>query len=68
MDHDAELDQTVAQRTEAGLLETYVDEVGQDALRLTAKGTAMGRSLAMAGEDVDPEAMLVQLREGEPSE
>jgi len=61
--HGAETDEIVAELEEAGLLETYVDDDGQDAMRLTPKGAQMGRALAMAGEDVDPDAMLEQLLE-----
>ncbi len=59
--HDAEMDAIVAELEKTGLVETYVDQDGQEAMRLTAKGAAMGRALAMAGEDVDPDAVLEQL-------
>jgi hypothetical protein len=65
-DPDAELDRIVAMISEAGLIEAYVNEDGRPALRLTEKGAQMGRALAMAGDDADPEAVLAALLEGRP--
>ncbi len=60
MDHDAELDQMVAELTEAGLVETYVDEDGKDAMRLTPEGEKVARQLAMSDDD-DRDALLLAL-------
>jgi len=61
-DHDAEMDAIREQLEKAGLVETYVDEDGQDAMRLTPKGAQMGRALAMAGDE-DAAAVLDALLE-----
>ena len=57
-DPDAELDAIVAMLEEAGLVEQYTNEDGQEALRLTPKGAQLGRARALSGEDVGAEAML----------
>lgn len=44
--------------TEAGMVETVTDDDDKPALRLTARGAQMGRAVAMAGDDVDPEYVL----------
>lgn len=41
-DHDAELDEVVAMLQEAGLAEPYVNDDGKPAIRLTARGAAIG--------------------------
>ena len=43
--------------TEAGMVEEYMHD-DKPALRLTARGAQMGRAVAMAGDDVDPEYVL----------
>ena len=66
-DHDADLDAIVAMLADAGLVEAYVDESGQPALRLTERGAQMGRALAMSGEDADLDAVpAVLLNANEP--
>jgi len=49
----------------AGLVEQYVNEDGQPALRLTPEGAQMGRALAMSSED-DAAALLEALLEAAP--
>ena len=58
---DAELDPIVASLEGADLVEQYVNEDGKDALRLTDRGRQLGRAIAMAGDDSDPEAVLAAL-------
>ena len=60
-DHDAALDALVDMLTDAGMVEEYTDDDGKPALRLTARGAQVGRALAMAGEDAEPETMLAAL-------
>ena len=64
-DHGADLDAIVAMLSDAGLVEAYVDEGGQPALRLTERGAQMGRALAMSGEDADADAVLAALLESD---
>jgi DNA-binding MarR family transcriptional regulator len=49
--HDAETDAIVAELEQAGLVESYVNEDGKVAYRLTTRGAQLGRSLALAGDD-----------------
>ena len=56
--HEAELDAIVDMLTEAGLIEQYTDDDGKPALRLTDQGAQVGRALAMAGGDADPDVVL----------
>ena len=60
--HDAEMDEIVAQLEQAGLVETYVNAEGKAAMRLTAKGAQLGRSMALAGDE-DAAAVLDALLE-----
>ena len=53
----------VAMLEDAGLIEQYVDEDGEAALRLTDRGAQVGRALAM---DDDAEALLAALLEADP--
>jgi len=46
-DHDADLDAIVAMLSDAGLVEEYVNEDGQAALRLTPKGAQLGRAMVL---------------------
>lgn len=46
----------------AGLVETYVDQDGMDAMRLTANGTRLARQIAMSSED-EQDALLAALVE-----
>ena len=48
MDHDAELDAILEQVDTAGLVEQYVDEEGQQAMRLTPDGVRVARSRCSA--------------------
>lgn len=43
---------------EAGLAEPYVNEDGQAAIRLTARGAALGRAIAMSGDTDEAVAMF----------
>ena len=47
--HDAETDAIVAELEKAGLVETFTNDEGNVAYRLTPKGAQLGRSMAMAG-------------------
>ena len=58
MDHDAEMDAIAAMLEEAGLIESYTNEDGKAARRLTACGRQVGHALAMAGDDANAEAAL----------
>jgi len=49
--HDAELDGLLGQVEAAGLVEQYVDDEGQPAMRLTPEGVRVARLLAMLGVD-----------------
>ncbi len=56
-DHEPDLQATIDMLVEAGMVEEYTNEDGKPALRLTPKGAQMGRALAMAGDDADPDAI-----------
>jgi DNA-binding MarR family transcriptional regulator len=58
--HDAETDAIVAELEKAGLVETFTDDEGKVAYRLTLKGAQLGRSMASAGDE-DAGAMLEAL-------
>ena len=62
---DAELDAVLEQVETAGLVEQYVDEQGQPAMRLTPEGVRVARQLAMLGEDGQDALMAALLGEGE---
>ena len=65
MGHDAELDAILEQVEAAGLVEQYLDEEGQQAMRLTPDGVRVARQLAMVGEDGQDELMAALLEAGE---
>jgi hypothetical protein len=46
-------------------LEEFVDDEGRPSLRLTPRGAAIGRRLAMAGEEHEAQAVLDALQEAE---
>jgi DNA-binding MarR family transcriptional regulator len=48
--HDAETDAIVAELEKAGLVETFINDEGKVAYRLTPKGAQLGRSMALAGD------------------
>lgn len=52
-DPDAELDTIVAMLGDAGRIVSYVDDEGQNSMRLTERGAQMGRALAVAGDDAE---------------
>jgi hypothetical protein len=57
--HDAEMDALVQQLITAGLLETFTDDDGDEAMRLTADGERLARQPALgADEDALMEALL----------
>ena len=60
-DHDAETDAIVAMLEQAGLVEQHVDPDGKPVMRLTKKGEQLGRSMALAGEEADADAVLEAL-------
>jgi hypothetical protein len=58
-DHDAELDALVQQLVTAGLVETFTDDDGDEAMRMTPEGEKVARQLALgADEDALLEALL----------
>lgn len=60
-EHDAELGVLTGQLVEAGLLELFTDDDGDEAMRLTPEGEKVARQLAMtdqAGQDELMEALL----------
>ena len=63
MEHDADLDEIVTMLEGASLIESYVDEDGRDALRLTPKGAQLGRAMAMAGDEAGADEVLAALLE-----
>jgi hypothetical protein len=63
-DHDAEMDAMVAQLVTAGLIETFTDDNGDEAMRLTPDGEKVARQLAL-GDDEDE--LLEALQESGPS-
>ncbi len=58
---DAEMDAIVAELERAGLVEEFTDDQGRPSMRLTEQGVRVGRSLALAGDDTDAEAVLAAL-------
>ncbi len=50
-DHDAETDAIVAELEKAGLVETFTNDEGKAAMRLTPKGAQLGRSMALGGDE-----------------
>ena len=50
-DHDAEMDAMAKQLVEAGLLELFTDDDGDEAMRLTPEGEKVARQLAMSDDD-----------------
>jgi DNA-binding MarR family transcriptional regulator len=58
--HGAETDEIVAELEKAGLVETFTDDEGKVAYRLTPKGAQLGRSMAMSRDD-DQMALLEAL-------
>jgi len=61
--YDAETDAIVAELEKAGLVETYTNDEGKVAYRLTPKGVQLGRSMALAGDD-NAQVILDALLEG----
>jgi hypothetical protein len=58
-DHDAQLEALMRQLVTAGLLETFTDDDGDEAMRLTADGEKVARQLALgADEDALLEALF----------
>jgi hypothetical protein len=58
-DHDAEMDALVQQLVTAGLIETFTDDDGDEAMRPTPDGEKVARQLALgADEDALVEALL----------
>jgi hypothetical protein len=57
-EHDAEMDAMMEQLVTAGLLETFTDDDGDEAMRLTPDGEKVARQLAMSDEDGLMEALL----------
>jgi hypothetical protein len=58
-DRDTELDAMTKQLAAAGLLETFTDDDGDEAMRLTPEGERVARQLALgADEDTLLEALL----------
>ena len=49
--HDAETDAIVAELETAGLVETFTNDEGKVAYRLTAKSAQLGRSIALAWDE-----------------
>jgi hypothetical protein len=49
--HDAETDAIVAELEKGGLVETFTNDEGKVAYRLTPKGAQVGRSMATSGDD-----------------
>jgi hypothetical protein len=60
-DPDAELDELVAMLGRAGLVESYINEDGKPAPRLTERGAQLGRALAMSGDEASADAPLAAL-------
>jgi DNA-binding MarR family transcriptional regulator len=66
-DRDAELDAMLDVLEQAGLVESYIDEEGKDAMRLTVEGAKVARQMALSSED-DQEALLAALVEAAEEE
>jgi hypothetical protein len=63
-DHDAEMDAMVQQLVTAGLIETFTDDDGDEAMRLTPDGEKVARQLALgADEDALLDALLGEAQE-----
>jgi hypothetical protein len=60
-DPNAELDAILEQVEAAGLVETYTDDDGKEAMRLTPEGERVARQLAMMGEDGQDDLMAALL-------
>jgi DNA-binding MarR family transcriptional regulator len=58
----AELDAILAELEGAGLVEQYVNEAGEPAMRLTAKGEQAANQAALSSED-DAAALMAALLE-----
>jgi hypothetical protein len=64
IEHDAEMGALVQQPVTAGLLETFTDDDGDEAMRLTPDGEKIARQLALgADEDALLEALLGETHE-----
>jgi hypothetical protein len=50
-DHDAEMDALVQQLVTAGLIETFTDDDGDQAMRLTPDGEKVARQLALGADE-----------------
>jgi hypothetical protein len=50
-EHDAQLDTMVQQLVTAGLLETFTDDDGDEAMRLTPEGEKVARQLALGADE-----------------
>ena len=59
-DRDAEMDALVQPLGTAGLLETFTDDDGDEAMRLTPEGERVARQLAMS-DDNDQDALMEAL-------
>jgi DNA-binding MarR family transcriptional regulator len=59
-DAAAELDAILAQLEGAGLVEQYVNEAGEEAMRLTAKGEQVANQAALSSDD-DTAALMEAL-------
>ena len=66
-EHDGELDATVDELAAAGLVETYTDDDGKPAYRLTREGAAVGRQLAMTEGGDERLAIINELLDAGPS-
>lgn len=64
---DAELDAMLDVLEQAGLVESYIDEEGKDAMRLTVEGAKVARQMALSSED-DQGALLAALVEAAEEE
>ena len=62
-DHDAELDAILEGAEKAGIVEVYIDDEGQQIMRLTPKGEQVARQLAMTDEDGQDALMGALLEE-----
>ena len=62
-DHDAELDAILEGAEKAGLVEVYIDESGQQIMRLTPEREQVARQLAMTDENGQDTLMGALLEE-----
>lgn len=62
-DPDAELDAMVALLEQAGLVASYVNDEGNEAMRLTPQGERSARQMAMSSGD-DQDTLLAALLKG----